>query len=394
MIVSLLGLVISLFAYLLAFPEPHQRRFDVYAALLALHIMAAIGFWLLSFETGMDAFMYYRDPFRFYEENPFESGTYFIVHMVQTIRGTLGGSFLDHFLFFQCFGMVGVAMLMRSINEIAESFGMPVPLYVYALLFLPGLHFWTAGIGKDGPMIMAVCISVWASLKIHKRVVWMAVAILIMGFIRNHVGAIAMTGIACGLLISGHLSKKARIALAPIAMIGLVVIVGKATERFGITLDSESLGGFFEQQQDLGDRFGSGADLASLPVPLKIWSLLFRPLFFGEGSDGMMGLAASIENSILLAIFAYIAYHFKLVLKLWFKVFYITYCSIFSATLIILLSLVNYNVGLGQRQKMMAIPPILLIAATIFLYKRYLAAQGAAALVAAAQPRESMPAQA
>jgi hypothetical protein len=394
MIVSLLGLVISLFAYLLAFPEPHQRRFDVYAALMALHIIAAIGFWLLSFESGMDAFLYYRDPFRMVEEDPLASGTFFMVHFVQLIRSTLGGSFLDHFLFFQCFGMIGMAMLMRSMNEIAESLDMSVPLYVYFLLFLPGLHFWTAGIGKDGPMFMAICISIWAALKIHKRIIWMALAILIMVLIRNHVAAVAMTAIAGGLLISGHLSRKARIALSPIALIGLVVIFGQATARFGVTLDSESLGGFIEEQQDLGDRFGSGADLQSLSLPLKIWSLLFRPLFFGEGSSGMMGWAASIENSILLAICAYIAYHWKLALRLSLKVFYVSYCAMFSGALIVLLSLVNYNIGLGQRQKMMTIPAILLIAATIFLYKRYLAAQGAAALSAAAQPRESIPAQA
>lgn len=393
MIVSLLGLVISLFAYLLAFPEPHQRRFDVYAALLSLHILATIGYWLLSFEAGMDAFLYYRDPFGFIREDPFKSGTFFMVHFVQLIRDTLGGSFLDHFLFFQCFGMIGMAMLIRSINEIADSFEMPVPVYVYFILFLPGLHFWTSGIGKDGPMIMAICISIWAALKIHKRFVWMALAVLIMGFIRNHVGAVAMTAIAGGLLWSGQLSGKARIALAPVALIGLVIIVGKAMTRFDVSLDAESLGGFFEEQQELGDRFGSGADLQSLALPLKIWSLLFRPLFVGEGSEGVMGLAASIENTILLAIFGYIVFHWKLVFQLSRKVFYITYSIIFSGILIILLSLVNYNIGLGQRQKMMAVPAILMIAATVFLYKRYLRGR-APHIQAALAPVEAAPAQA
>jgi hypothetical protein len=393
MIVSLLGLVISLFAYLLAFPQPHQRRFDVYFVLLSLHIIAAIGFWLLSFETAMDAFTYYRDPFNFYSKNPFDSGTFFTVHMVQTIRNTLGGSFLDHFLFFQCFGMVGLAMLIRAFNEIAESLEMTVPLPVYFILFLPGLHFWTAGIGKDGPMIMAICISLWATLKIHKRAVWMALALAIMLCIRNHVAAMAMIAIAGGLLWSGQLSGRARLALAPIAGIGLVIAIGQAIARFGLTMDSESFSGFFEEQQDLGDRFGSGADLQSLPLPLKVWSLLFRPLFFGEGSAGMMGLAASVENAILLAIFGYIAWHWKLVLQLSRKVFYVTYSIIFSSILILLLSLVNYNIGLGQRQKMMAVPAILLLAATIYLYKRYRAGQ-ARTLLAATHAVEAAPASA
>ena len=152
MIVSLTGLVVSFFAYLLAFPDRERRRFDIYLALLVLHLLMTVAYWLYHFEAAMDAFGYYRDPYGFYQMNPFASGTYFIVHVVQTIKGLFGGSFLDHFLFFQCFGMLGFALLIRSFNEVADSLGVEVPLFLYFLLFLPGPHFWQSSPPQSMPV--------------------------------------------------------------------------------------------------------------------------------------------------------------------------------------------------------------------------------------------------
>jgi hypothetical protein len=392
MIVSLLGLVISLFAYLLAFPDERTRRFDIYAALLSLHIIACIGFWLMSFESAMDAFLYYRDPFGFIKENPFSSGTYFVVHFVQGMRSWLGGSFLDHFLFFQCFGMIAMALLIRSLNEIALSLNISVPLHVYLTLFLPGLHFWTAGIGKDGPMLMAICLAGWSALKIDKRFVWMGAALALMACVRPHITPMVMAGAVAGLLLTKQVPTRVRLILAPLALIGSIILIGRATQSLNLSLDPESVSTFVEDQQGLGDRFGSGSDLGSLPLPLKIFSLLFRPLFVD--AQGMTQLAASVENSALLYFCGYILFHMKVVLKLARNVFYFTYFLVFDAALILSLSLVSYNIGMGQRMKMMAVPGILLLYGTIFMYKRALAAQ---ALQVAVQPppgQQAEPAQA
>ena len=372
MIVSLLGLIISLFAYLIAFPDPRHRRFDIYAGLLAIHIAGAVAYWLLSFEEAMDAFMYYRDPFNFIKEDPFESGTYFVVHFVQMVRANLGGSFLDHFLLFQCFGMIGIALLIRTFGEIAESLNMQVPLHAYFVLALPGLHFWTAMIGKDGPMFMAVALTMWAALRIQRRIVWMAVAIIVMLLIRPHVAAISVAAIVGALLYSKQLSSNARIALAPLALIALVLVVAKAGERFNVTLDLDSLSNFFDEQQSHEDEYGSGSALQDKAFPIKVWSLLFRPFFIDQ--PGMMAKVVSAENAFLLYVFGYIAVHWRMVLRLAKNVYFISYCMLFAPVLIVLLALVNYNIGLGLRQKMMAIPAVLLIYVTIYMYKRHLAA--------------------
>ena len=373
MIVSLLGLVISLFAYLIAFPDERTRRFDIYAALLSLHILGSIGFWLMSFESAMDAFLYYRDPYRFINENPFSSGTFFVVHFVQGVRSWLGGSFLDHFLLFQCFGMIAMALMIRTLNEIALSLETSVPLHVYLTLFLPGLHFWTAGIGKDGPMLMAICLAGWAALRLDKRFLWMGLALLIMVCVRPHIAPFVMAGVVGSLLLNKRVSSRMKVFLAPIAAAGMVVFVTKAATSLNISLDTESVTGFVEGQQQLGDRFGSGVDLGSLPLPLKILSLLYRP--FWVDAAGMTQYAASAENTVLLGLSAYIVYHWRLLLNLARNVFYVMYFIIFDALLIVSLSLVSYNIGMGQRMKMMAVPGILILFATLYLYKRSMAAR-------------------
>src|SRR5690554_3948168 len=190
MIVTILGLLISLFAFLIAFPNARNRRFELYAPLMVVHLVACVAYWLMSFEAAVDAYTYWRDPYNFIAKDPLESGTYFIVHVVQTMRDVMGGSFLDHFFFFQCFGMIGIALLIRMFGEIADSLHVEVPLIVYLVLFLPGLHFWSVAIGKDGPMMMATCLSLWAAFRIQRRAIWMAIAIIIMALIRPHVAAI------------------------------------------------------------------------------------------------------------------------------------------------------------------------------------------------------------
>lgn len=377
MILALVGIVVSFLAYLIAFPDRNRRRFDIYLALLALHLAATIGYWLYHFESAMDAFLYYRDPFNFYQLDAFASGTYFIVHVVQTLKGAFGGSFLDYFLLFQCFGMIAIALMIRAFTDIADSLGIELPLPAYALLFLPGLHFWSVAIGKDAPMLMAIALAVWSAIRIQQRFIWLGVAILIMVAIRPHVGAITLLAVLIAFLAGRNVSTLVRLALVPPVIVGLLVSGGMAGERLGIDVtDAESVSGFLEYQQSLGEAHGAGDDLQSLPFPMKVATLLFRPFFFD--AKGIMGLVASFENLVLLLLFGWAAMQWRMLIRLVGRVYHVSFCLTFSAVLTIGLALINYNVGLGQRQKMMIMPAVLLVVVTLYLYRRFLAQQAQA----------------
>jgi hypothetical protein len=384
MIVALAGIIISFFAFFLAYPDHARRRFDIYLLLLVLHLLLTVAYWLYHFEAAMDAFTYYRDPYNYYSRNPFDSGTYFMVHVVQTMKGAFGGSFLDHFLFFQCFGMIAFALLIRSFTEIADSFGIQVPPLLIAVLFLPGLHFWSVAIGKDAPMFMAITLACWASLRLQKRFLWLGIGLLIMSAIRPHVAAITLLATFSGYVMARDVPRIVRALMIPVALGGMVFTLVVAGDQLSVDFgDAAAVADFVQYQQGLNATEGSGANISGLPFPLKVFTLLFRPLFFD--APGLMGLIASFENVALLLIFAWVAREWRILLPLVFRVYHMTFCLVFSATLTIGLAMINYNLGLGQRQKMMVMPAVLLIFASVFLYRRYLnvaAHAGAAARAA------------
>lgn len=124
-----------------------------------------------------------------------------------------------------------------------------------------------------------------------------------------------------------------------------------------------------------------GSDqLVSAPFPLKLISLLYRPFFFDSG--GFFGLVASVQNVFMLFVtFVLVRNH-----RIWRAMFReslpIRFATIFLFALILLLSFMYYNVGLGLRQREMFTPALYLIFAALYLVakdKRQVPDDGAAA---------------
>ena len=89
---------------------------------------------------------------------------------------------------------------------------------------------------------------------------------------------------------------------------------------------------------------------------VRLFSLLFRPLFFD--ANGLFALIASVENLFTLFLFGFMLWNWK---KLWWlarRVFFLRFSLIFAVAIILLLTLVAFNVGIGSRQKSMAYPAI------------------------------------
>jgi hypothetical protein len=69
------------------------------------------------------------------------------------------------------------------------------------------------------------------------------------------------------------------------------------------SLDTEAVEEFSNNRVSnlSNDRTSSSIDTSSYPYPLKIFTFLFRPLFFD--ASGLLGLVASVENLFLLFFF-------------------------------------------------------------------------------------------
>lgn len=113
---------------------------------------------------------------------------------------------------------------------------------------------------------------------------------------------------------------------------------------------TEDFTNFSENRSESLSESGSGVDMASYPLPLKLFTFWFRPLFFD--SPGPLGFIVSLENLIYLLLF------FKILKKDFIKFLKKSPISVkLSLTIFFLTSLamtfVMSNLGIIMRQKSM-----------------------------------------
>ena len=104
---------------------------------------------------------------------------------------------------------------------------------------------------------------------------------------------------------------------------------------------------------------GLGVDIASMPVIMRMFTYLFRPLFFDVG--GLFGVIIGIENLILLiaalAGFYFFFKGYQSSLPLFSRLFLVIY----SIAMWFLLGNITANLGIALRQKWMFLPMILIL---------------------------------
>jgi len=330
--------------------------------------MLCLVYWQYAMANPADANAYFRGPDRWLGPE-LRPGAIFIAKTVDLLKSVAGGSMLDFFLLFQSFGMIGIALLMRCFFEIAEDLRQPLPFYLVALLFLPGIHFWSSALGKDAPLFMSCALCVWAMIRIERRYPAFLLALAVMGAIRPHVAGISMLALVLTLTLDSRVSFRFKVPFSMVAAVGAVAVANMMQAAFDISaFDPDDVTDFLASKQEYGASSALAAGVGDLPYPLRILTLLFRPLFFD--ASGMMGIIVSVENAVILGMSAWIIYDARTVWKLFTKVTLFRFCTLFSLILILLLSWINYNVGLGLRQKMMAMPAILVLFVTLRLFKQ------------------------
>jgi uncharacterized protein (DUF486 family) len=105
-----------------------------------------------------------------------------------------------------------------------------------------------------------------------------------------------------------------------------------------------------------------------MSYPAKLFSLLYRPFFFDAG--GIFGLVASFQN--LFMVFA--TYVLVRELGTWRRMFRaslgIRFATAYLLGMILLLTVMYYNVGLGLRQREMFTPALFVIFGALYSHQR------------------------
>jgi hypothetical protein len=357
---GVIGIILGLAAYSFAFVEPSRVRVGIFFAAYLVHIATTVLFFAYAQDNVTDSAGYYHDDFGFAEDG-FGIATQFLFYTVQKGRDIFGGTFLDYFLIFQVFGFFGICMLMRIFEEVYASFGIEQPLYSYALLFIPGIHFWTSAIGKDAPLFLGVCLSLWAAMNLKRRYPWLAAGIGIILIIRPHIALIAAAAVAITLIFDRRVRLFTKIVLMILALAGVGFTAATVESTFRVDVTSaDSVSDFLSTHDEvIQDAHAAGSTAVYGSYPVRLLSLLFRPMFWD--AEGIFGYVASAENLLLLFVLGYLTIHVREALVLVKHVAFLRFALVVSVTIALMLALIYYNVGLGLRQKTMFVPGLLLL---------------------------------
>jgi hypothetical protein len=329
----------------------------MFTVLLALHVTASIAYYYYAMNNPADSALYYQGAPSLLNA-PITSGTVFTVQLVHELRSILGGTYLDYFLLFQATGFWGLALLMRVFDELRFEFPASQNSYSWAVLFLPSLHFWTAAIGKDAPLFFAVSLAVWSSMRLRRRLIFMACAIVVMLLFRAHVALIATLCLALAAAFSRGGSLLTKAGLVTVALVGAAFTLAEVQASLDFDLNQPgSFASFVERQQAALQSVGGGTSQQGSSLIVRLLSLLFRPFFFDINS--LLSLVASLENVLVGAITIFFVMNWRHVVRMARLYFFVRFAIFFTVAMIVFLTITYYNVGLGLRQRVMYFPTIL-----------------------------------
>lgn len=391
-ILGVIGILLSFAGLFFASVRPSQGRALFAIVLIILHIGASVAYYIYAQSNPSDAFLYYYDAYMMRNDD-FQFGTIFLIKFVQALRTIFAGSYLDYFLLFQVLGIWGILLIFRTFQEIHDHLDQRPSQISYVLLLFPGLHFWTSALSKDAPIFFAVSLAVWAAMKLRTRIVAFAIAVGLMVLMRPHIALVATISMAAAAFFDNRFNGLAKTALLVVAVLGASYIALTVKTTFSVDVtNANSISDFFAMQQQKAQAQIGGTMIRDASFGMRLFSLLFRPLFLD--ANGIFAIIASVENLFTLVLFGFMLWNWK---ELWWlarRVFFLRFSLLFAVTIILLLTLVAFNVGIGSRQKSMAYPAIFAFFVSQWAFhraQRWAQRRGSSSPVASSGPRTPVP---
>lgn len=306
-IVFFIFIVIAGFAFPKLFRNQlTEKHFSSLRKLWAFHLLIslyfcffvfgdAIGYWHGAKGLDFNEFILYL----------FEAkGTYFIYSFNYFPASVLDLSYFSGTMLYSLLGYFGlvffylITIKLIPHNSILKGYRL-FPL----LFFLPNLHFWSSGVGKDTLLFLCIGMFTYAMLSIVKRIPLLIFSLLLSYLIRPHITLFLFIGFALAFLFDSKVSGFKRLALTIILIGASLVILPTVLEFAKIEEASvESFDQFSENKAEALSRShtGSSVDISSYPFPLKVFTFLYRPFFFDI--SGIPAAIASFENLLLLIL--------------------------------------------------------------------------------------------
>lgn len=349
--------------------------------LFFFHFLVAVAFHFYIDSNGGDAIKYWNLP----KNGTFDDVWFLIVNQRASSfmylfnffpSNTLQLSMFTGNMMYALLGYLGFIYLFKIFKELFKDAStlysiklLRVPIFPF-VLFLPNLHFWSSGIGKDVILFFCVIIFVYALINIRKRIILIIISLLFSMLIRPHITLFLLVAFSIGYITDGRLKGYQKIMVFLLLFVGFISIFPYVVQF--IQLDSLEVSSIEEfastRVSNLSRvRTESSIDISGYPFPLKVFTFLYRPLFFDI--TGALAVLSSFEN-LLLLIFTMMVAISNPIRAFRRSSYLMKGMFIFFTLGAISFSLILGNLGIMLRQKNMFIPFFLIFGIWVFYYKK------------------------
>ncbi|NII27400.1 hypothetical protein HB364_20085 [Pseudoflavitalea sp. X16] len=302
LILGLFGITLPLLqavkAHFTALPAGLMRKLYWY------HILFAAIYYIYVQSSASDSVAYYERSQTEYESwaAAYGTGTPFIDFLAWPFINYLGFSYEMMMVLFAWLGYWGFVFFYIVFREnIRFKHSLQGIDLVSLIIFLPNMHYWTASLGKGSVIFLALGMAMYGLSRLKSRKIALLIGLLIIYHVRPHVFFLMGLGILAGLI-----TARARVPwyqkLLVFAGVGVAVFFLYDDVMAFANLDSENLLESFDQlaaQRSVElAKAGSGIDISGYPLPLKLFTFWFRPLFVD--APGPIGFIVSFENLFYL----------------------------------------------------------------------------------------------
>jgi hypothetical protein len=334
--------------------------------ILFLHTCTCFFYYYYAETTTADSTFYYDSAL--IGEYDWTPGTKFVIAFTAVMVNFLNMSKMNVFLVYHLFGVAALLVLANTLFSACSSSSLLLSTsgtatktwfrYVpYAIVCLPTLHFWSSAIGKDAPAFFAACLFSFSTMRFQQRKSYAFIATIIMFLVRPHVAFCMIIVIIFVFLTSKKVNLLSRALMLSLFLSVLIAIVPFILQYAGFedSVSVDTTSSYVEGRQGKNLEGSTSVDIASMPLPVQIFTYLFRPLFF-DASD-VLSLIISAENLFFLVLI--LIFGFRMLRLVFDRSFpaippNVIYCFI----VLIMLASTTSNIGIAIRQKTMVLPSI------------------------------------
>lgn len=349
--------------------------------LFFFHFIIAIAFHFYINNFGGDAIHYWETPKTLSFNTIMElvkggsaSGVIYLINYIPS--NVLQLSLFTGNMMYGCLGYLGFIYILKTLKDIFGDFStlsqiklFNIPLFPW-IWFLPNFHFWSSGIGKDTILFFCIALFVYCLQNLKKRWFLWIISMFLALIIRPHILLFLIISFGIGYVFDGRLKNYQKAMIGLIFILGFVLIFQYVLQFVQLeSLETSVIEDYTSTKASNLNKAGSGSgiDISGYPFPLKIFTFLYRPLFFDI--NGILAVVASLENLVLL-YFSILIIWGKPLAALKKSNFLLKGMIVYFLLGAVAFSLILGNLGIMLRQKNMFIPLFVIFGSWV-LYNKH-----------------------